>query len=53
MPAKLNAQNIRKSTVEWTGRQGMDTQMHAKYLSEFCSDFYSSITNMVFFVLKV
>lgn len=47
MSAQLSAQNIRKSTVEWTGCEGMDTQAHAQYLSEFCADFYSSVTNMV------
>lgn len=47
VPSKLCAKNIRRSTVEWAGREGMDIQAHENYLKEFCKDFYSSITAMV------
>ncbi|KAI1720798.1 NACHT domain-containing protein [Ditylenchus destructor] len=47
VPAKLRVQNIRRSTVEWVGREGMDTKAHVDYLREFCADFYSSVTSMV------
>ena len=47
VPAKLRLQNIRRSTVEWAGREGMDTMAHGQYLKEFCADFYSSVTSMV------
>lgn len=47
VPEVLRSQNIRKSCVEWAGREGMDPRIHADYIKEFLSDFYSSITNMV------
>uniref|UniRef100_A0A8R1E377 NACHT domain-containing protein n=2 Tax=Caenorhabditis japonica TaxID=281687 RepID=A0A8R1E377_CAEJA len=47
VPAKLSIQNIRRSTVEWIGRDGIDVQYHAEYIRQFCSDFYKSITTMV------
>uniref|UniRef100_A0AC35EXK7 NACHT domain-containing protein n=1 Tax=Panagrolaimus sp. PS1159 TaxID=55785 RepID=A0AC35EXK7_9BILA len=47
VPSKLCAKNIRRSTVEWAGREGMDVHAHAEYLKEFCRDFYSSITTQV------
>lgn len=47
VPAVLRPQNIRRSCVEWAGREGMDPRVHADYLKEFLSDFYSSITSMV------
>ncbi|ULT89955.1 hypothetical protein L3Y34_008385 [Caenorhabditis briggsae] len=47
VPAKLAMQNIRRSTVEWVGRDGIDVQYHAEYIRQFCSDFYNSITTMV------
>ncbi|KAI6242069.1 NACHT domain-containing protein [Aphelenchoides fujianensis] len=47
VPEVLRTQNIRRSTVEWAGREGMDVRIHADYLKEFTGDFYSSITNMV------
>uniref|UniRef100_A0A1I7RSF5 WD_REPEATS_REGION domain-containing protein n=1 Tax=Bursaphelenchus xylophilus TaxID=6326 RepID=A0A1I7RSF5_BURXY len=47
VPAVLRPQNIRKSCVEWAGREGMDPRVHADYLKEFLSDFYTSITSMV------
>ncbi|KAI6183552.1 hypothetical protein M3Y97_00500900 [Aphelenchoides bicaudatus] len=47
VPEVLRSQNIRKSCVEWAGREGMDPRFHADYIKEFLSDFYSSITNMV------
>lgn len=40
-------QNIRRSTVEWVGRDGIDVQYHAEYIRQFCTDFYKSITSMV------
>ncbi|KAI6199667.1 hypothetical protein M3Y96_00651200 [Aphelenchoides besseyi] len=47
VPEVLRSQNIRRSAVEWAGREGMDPRIHSDYIKEFCSDFYSSITNMV------
>lgn len=47
VPAKLSLQNIRRSTVEWVGRDGIDVQYHAEYIRQFCADFYTSITSMV------
>ncbi|GMT33781.1 hypothetical protein PFISCL1PPCAC_25078, partial [Pristionchus fissidentatus] len=47
VPAKVSADNIRRSTVEWAGRDGIDVQYHAEYIRQFCSDFYKRITRMV------
>ncbi|CAI5452798.1 unnamed protein product [Caenorhabditis angaria] len=47
VPAKLIGTNIRRSTVEWVGRDGIDVQYHAEYIRQFCADFYRSITQMV------
>ncbi|VDM45229.1 unnamed protein product [Toxocara canis] len=47
VPAKLDAANIRRSTIEWAGRDGVDTVFHADYIKRFCNDFYESITQMV------
>uniref|UniRef100_A0A915AE07 Uncharacterized protein n=1 Tax=Parascaris univalens TaxID=6257 RepID=A0A915AE07_PARUN len=47
VPAKLNAANIRRSTIEWAGRDGIDNVSHADYIKRFCNDFYESITQMV------
>uniref|UniRef100_A0A0K0FUG2 NACHT domain-containing protein n=1 Tax=Strongyloides venezuelensis TaxID=75913 RepID=A0A0K0FUG2_STRVS len=44
---KLSSNNIRRSTVEWIGREGLDTKFHSDYLKEFCDDFYNRITEMV------
>uniref|UniRef100_A0A0K0EPQ8 NACHT domain-containing protein n=1 Tax=Strongyloides stercoralis TaxID=6248 RepID=A0A0K0EPQ8_STRER len=44
---KLSNNNIRRSTVEWIGKEGLDTTFHSEYLKEFCDDFYSRITGMV------
>jgi hypothetical protein len=52
VPEVLRSQNIRKSCVEWAGREGMDPRIHADYIKEFLSDFYSSITNMVDAAMK-
>ncbi|CAB3397348.1 unnamed protein product [Caenorhabditis bovis] len=47
VPAKLAATNIKRSTIEWVGRDGINVQYHAEYVRQFCSDFYTSITQMV------
>uniref|UniRef100_A0AC35UEM1 NACHT domain-containing protein n=1 Tax=Rhabditophanes sp. KR3021 TaxID=114890 RepID=A0AC35UEM1_9BILA len=52
VPVKLSTVNIRKSTVEWFGREGLDNQFHASYLKEFCDDFYARITSMVHKAVK-
>uniref|UniRef100_A0A0N4ZF20 NACHT domain-containing protein n=1 Tax=Parastrongyloides trichosuri TaxID=131310 RepID=A0A0N4ZF20_PARTI len=44
---KLSSNNIRRSTVEWIGREGLDTTYHSDYLKDFCDDFYHRITGMV------
>lgn len=47
VPGKLAASNIKRFTIEWAGRDGIDVQFHADYLRQFCSDFYKNITQMV------
>lgn len=47
VPTKIAPENIRRSTVEWAGRDGIDPQYHAEYIRRFCADFYTSITQMV------
>ncbi|CAI4228678.1 unnamed protein product [Auanema sp. JU1783] len=47
VPSVLSSERIRRSTVEWFGRDGLDSNYHSSYIKNFCTDFYKSITYMV------
>jgi hypothetical protein len=34
-------------TVEWIGREGLDTETHEEYLQHFITHFYKNITKLV------
>ena len=47
MPAKIEASNLTRYTVEWMGRDGLAVETHAEYLQSFISHFYRSIAKLV------
>ncbi|KDQ84119.1 Leucine-rich repeat and WD repeat-containing protein [Zootermopsis nevadensis] len=47
LPAKIEATNLQRYTVEWIGREGLDTETHEEYLQHFITHFYKNITKLV------
>ncbi|KAF2357626.1 P-loop containing nucleoside triphosphate hydrolase [Trinorchestia longiramus] len=47
LPARIEASNYHRYTVEWIGREGLSTDTHSEYLQEFCTHFYKGITRLV------
>ncbi|XP_059619516.1 NACHT and WD repeat domain-containing protein 2 [Phlebotomus argentipes] len=47
LPNKIETTNIQKYTVEWIGREGLDTETHEEYLNHFISHFYKNIIKLV------
>ncbi|KAJ0171169.1 hypothetical protein K1T71_013368 [Dendrolimus kikuchii] len=47
LPNKIETTNIQKYTVEWIGRDGLDTETHNEYLNHFISHFYKNIIKLV------
>ncbi|XP_068248399.1 NACHT and WD repeat domain-containing protein 2 [Palaemon carinicauda] len=47
LPARIEATNYHRYTVEWIGREGLDKATHAEYLQEFCTHFYKGITKLL------
>ncbi|CAK1595571.1 unnamed protein product [Parnassius mnemosyne] len=47
LPEKIETTNIQKYTVEWIGRDGLDTETHGEYLNHFISHFYKNIIKLV------
>ncbi|GBP66176.1 NACHT and WD repeat domain-containing protein 2 [Eumeta japonica] len=47
LPNKIETTNIQKYTVEWIGRDGLDTETHGEYLNHFISHFYKNIVKLV------
>ncbi|XP_075987082.1 NACHT and WD repeat domain-containing protein 2 [Anticarsia gemmatalis] len=47
LPEKIETTNIQKYTVEWIGREGLDTESHGEYLNHFVSHFYKNIIKLV------
>ncbi|XP_023701873.1 NACHT and WD repeat domain-containing protein 2 isoform X2 [Cryptotermes secundus] len=47
LPAKIESTNIQRYTVEWIGREGLDTETHEEYLQHFITHFYKNITKLV------
>ncbi|CAH0599180.1 unnamed protein product [Chrysodeixis includens] len=47
LPDKIETTNIQKYTVEWIGREGLDTETHSEYLNHFISHFYKNIVKLV------
>ncbi|XP_014255655.1 NACHT and WD repeat domain-containing protein 2 isoform X2 [Cimex lectularius] len=44
---KIETSNYQKYTVEWIGREGLDTETHEEYLNHFITHFYKNITKLV------
>ncbi|XP_026816728.1 NACHT and WD repeat domain-containing protein 2 isoform X2 [Rhopalosiphum maidis] len=44
---KIETTNYQKYTVEWIGREGLDTETHQEYLQNFIMHFYKNITKLV------
>ncbi|XP_039495368.1 NACHT and WD repeat domain-containing protein 2 isoform X2 [Drosophila santomea] len=47
LPAKIEAVNAQKYTVEWIGREGLDIETHEEYLNHFISHFYKNVVKLV------
>ncbi|XP_022837099.1 NACHT and WD repeat domain-containing protein 2 [Spodoptera litura] len=47
LPNKIETTNIQKYTVEWIGREGLDTETHSEYLGHFIAHFYKNIVKLV------
>ncbi|EEB13481.1 conserved hypothetical protein [Pediculus humanus corporis] len=47
VPARIETTNIQRYTVEWIGREGLDTETHEEYLQHFITHFYKNITKLV------
>ncbi|XP_066996019.2 NACHT and WD repeat domain-containing protein 2 [Anabrus simplex] len=47
LPAKIETTNLQRYTVEWIGREGLDTETHGEYLQHFITHFYKNITKLV------
>ncbi|CAG4975710.1 unnamed protein product, partial [Parnassius apollo] len=47
LPEKIETTNIQKYTVEWIGRDGLDTETRGEYLNQFISHFYKNIIKLV------
>ncbi|XP_055309195.1 NACHT and WD repeat domain-containing protein 2-like, partial [Sitodiplosis mosellana] len=47
LPNKIETTNIQKYTVEWIGREGVDTETHEEYLNNFIAHFYKNIIKLV------
>ncbi|XP_052126754.1 NACHT and WD repeat domain-containing protein 2, partial [Frankliniella occidentalis] len=47
LTAKIEASNYQRYTVEWIGREGLDTETHEEYLQHFITHFYRNITKLV------
>ncbi|XP_055685545.1 NACHT and WD repeat domain-containing protein 2 [Lutzomyia longipalpis] len=47
LPNKIETTNMQKYTVEWIGREGLDTETHEEYLNHFISHFYKNIIKLV------
>ncbi|GFG36815.1 hypothetical protein Cfor_08648 [Coptotermes formosanus] len=48
LPAKIESTNLQRwYTVEWIGREGLDTETHEEYLQHFITHFYKNITKLV------
>ncbi|KAH8361900.1 hypothetical protein KR200_007131 [Drosophila serrata] len=47
LPAKIEAVNSQKYTVEWIGREGLDIETHEEYLNHFISHFYKNVVKLV------
>ncbi|XP_046671615.1 NACHT and WD repeat domain-containing protein 2 [Homalodisca vitripennis] len=45
--AKIEQSNYQRYTVEWIGREGLDTETHEEYLNHFITHFYKNITKLV------
>ncbi|XP_046986255.1 NACHT and WD repeat domain-containing protein 2 [Schistocerca americana] len=47
LPNKIESTNLQRYTVEWIGREGLDTETHEEYLQHFITHFYKNITKLV------
>ncbi|XP_037797036.1 NACHT and WD repeat domain-containing protein 2-like [Penaeus monodon] len=47
LPARIEASNYHRYTVEWIGREGLAKETHGEYLQEFCTHFYKGMTKLI------
>ncbi|XP_054714444.1 NACHT and WD repeat domain-containing protein 2-like [Uloborus diversus] len=47
LPAKIEASNFVKYTINWTGKEGLAVKYHEEYLKEFTAHFYKYITKLI------
>ncbi|XP_064609072.1 NACHT and WD repeat domain-containing protein 2-like [Liolophura sinensis] len=47
IPGVLPAENISHYTVSWAGDVGINPEVHADYLNQFCVDFYKKMTERI------
>ncbi|XP_042898857.1 NACHT and WD repeat domain-containing protein 2 isoform X2 [Parasteatoda tepidariorum] len=47
LPAKIEASNAVKYTINWCGKEGLAVKYHEDYLREFTAHFYKHITRLV------
>lgn len=47
LPDKIEDANLQRYTVEWIGREGLDTETHSEYLQHFITHFYRNIVKLV------
>lgn len=47
LPDKIETSNMQTYTVEWIGREGLDSETHEEYLKHFITHFYKNIIKLV------
>ncbi|XP_043470617.1 NACHT and WD repeat domain-containing protein 2 [Leptopilina heterotoma] len=44
---KIESVNLQRYTVEWIGREGLDTETHGEYLQHFITHFYRNMVKLI------
>ena len=47
LPGSLDAANIARFGVEWSGNDGLGVDTHGEYISKFCKKFYEDVLDLV------
>ncbi|XP_012943969.1 NACHT and WD repeat domain-containing protein 2 [Aplysia californica] len=47
LPAKLPASSTARFTVDWSGKDGIDEELHKDYFEKFCAHFYENVIKLV------
>ncbi|XP_015602008.1 NACHT and WD repeat domain-containing protein 2 isoform X2 [Cephus cinctus] len=47
LPNKIESANLQRYTVEWIGREGLDSDTHGEYLQHFITHFYRNMVKLV------